>query len=345
MSSASSPSEPRFLFVVGLMRSGTSVLYRLLNSHPGIALMYETNILAEGPLLRPAGGPGAWSQRLEFWNGVLSRHGIEREAAPALPSRVGGPREAFAAMAQAYAQPKPGAYIGCKSVHYCDHLPAIARAFPNARFIVLWRPLGEIVDSLLRSGRTNPYLAPVRRRRQVIQNFGQLAAGVVALRRLGAPVQELLYRDLVTDPAGVSRGLCNFLELAWTPAMLALDPASVASIPREDHHFHARNTAAGVLPARDLDVPAALATTVRAYEAFWAKKFAGQPVLNVPRSALPPGPDPRFFVFRRVTDALLYRQHRTLIYVKLLVYRFAPTFVLRWYRSRFGRNRSQTGTV
>ena len=51
-------------------------------------------------------------------------------------------------------------------------LPAIAEAFPAARFVVLWRPLAEIFDSLRRAGETNRYLSPKRRARQLLQQHG-----------------------------------------------------------------------------------------------------------------------------------------------------------------------------
>ncbi len=47
----------KFLFVVGTMRSGTTILYRLLHSHPQIALMYDADTFALSPLLWPS-----WSQ-------------------------------------------------------------------------------------------------------------------------------------------------------------------------------------------------------------------------------------------------------------------------------------------
>ena len=38
------------LFVVGMWRSGTSLLYALLNQHPQIGLMYESDMLTLAPL-------------------------------------------------------------------------------------------------------------------------------------------------------------------------------------------------------------------------------------------------------------------------------------------------------
>src|SRR5277367_4851022 len=68
------PSGTNPVFVVGVFRSGTSLLYALLNQHPQIALMYECNVWDfpekfSGMRLR-----GDWRARLEFFGRALSRH-------------------------------------------------------------------------------------------------------------------------------------------------------------------------------------------------------------------------------------------------------------------------------
>ena len=330
-------SERRYLFVVGVLRSGTTVLYRLLNNHPQIALMFEADIFSVGPLLWPGPGGTGWMKRLDFWGGVLTRHGIEGDLARALPARVDGPVEAFKAIGQAYEQLKPGTYIGCKSIHYCNQLQTLARAFPTARFVVLWRPMGEIIDSMQRAGQTNPYLSPARRMRQVLQEYPHLVESVIALRRQGRAVHELVYRELVVNPEAACRSLCDFLDLPWAPQMLSIDPANIFPIPDGGHHYHARHTAPTLLRDRPLEIALPIAEKIRSYEDFWVARFANLPVTPVPRSALPPGPTLKYFSLVRWLDYLHYRVHRALIFCKLLVYRFAPLSWLHMYRVLTGR--------
>src|SRR6185436_2176919 len=62
------------IFLVGVFRSGTSLLYSLLNQHPEISLMYETDIW---DFPRPFSNfrfRGNWLERQEFYNRALSRH-------------------------------------------------------------------------------------------------------------------------------------------------------------------------------------------------------------------------------------------------------------------------------
>jgi hypothetical protein len=312
------------------MRSGTTLLYRLLNNHPQITLLYEADAFAVGPLLWPSLRAGVWHQRLDFWNGTLRRHHIP---ASALPAQVRGPAEALECLGRAYAEQKPSVYIGSKTIHCSNRLAAMAQAFPAARFVVIWRPLAEIIDSLHRAGQTNAYLSPARRSRQLFQQYGELVEGVLALRRLQRSVHEVLYGELVVNPEISCRGLCDFLELPWSPSMLSTDPFSVSAVPAAPHHFRARSSPPERLQVPRSEIPAPAAAKLRSYERYWADRFAGQPVRMAPASALPPGPGLQHFRLQLWLDRLAYRVHRFLIFSKLFVYRFAPLTVLRWYRS------------
>src|SRR5450755_3090700 len=106
--STDSPSGP--LFVVGMWRSGTSLLYTLLNQHPQIALLYEGDI----PILRPFFWPlqrSQWFARWEFWNGAAHRHKIDRATLPARPPNA---QEAAEAVYHQYASRMNAAIWGEK---------------------------------------------------------------------------------------------------------------------------------------------------------------------------------------------------------------------------------------
>src|SRR5579864_857374 len=97
------------LFVVGMWRSGTSLLYALLNQHPQIALMYEGDLPLLWPLFLGGKAKSDWAERWEFWNSALSRHQLQRGK---LSGKVDGVR---AATELAYREYSSGAIWGCKS--------------------------------------------------------------------------------------------------------------------------------------------------------------------------------------------------------------------------------------
>src|SRR5580704_13879540 len=122
--STDSASGP--LFVVGIWRSGTS----LLNQHPLIALLYEGELPVMRALFSGGHAKSDWLERWDFWNQGASRHGIDGSAiAPGLDIR-----STTEAVCKQYAARKGAAIWGCKSPQYYDCLPQLAGEFPNAKF-------------------------------------------------------------------------------------------------------------------------------------------------------------------------------------------------------------------
>src|SRR5271157_5175771 len=108
------------LFVVGMFRSGTSLLYALLNQHPQIALMYEGDLAHLPSLFWFPTDTRQWLTKWNFWNGAVSRHKIDINS---LPSGVSDLQSAVREAYMAYARQKAGATIwGCKSPTYFDEL-------------------------------------------------------------------------------------------------------------------------------------------------------------------------------------------------------------------------------
>src|SRR5215472_17845999 len=72
------------VFVVGVWRSGTTLLYSLLNQHPDLRLFYESDLPVLWPMFHFSGGRHAWREKWEYWNAGLSRHDLD-------PERLEGP--------------------------------------------------------------------------------------------------------------------------------------------------------------------------------------------------------------------------------------------------------------
>src|SRR5215469_14137478 len=113
------------VFVVGMWRSGTSLLYSLLNQHSEVALMYEGELAVLEPYFWIPRKKKDWLAKWELWNKALSRHRIESQCIP------GGKYDLRSAIETAYieyARQKKGAITwGCKSPNYCNLLSRLAR--------------------------------------------------------------------------------------------------------------------------------------------------------------------------------------------------------------------------
>ena len=55
------------LFVIGIWRSGTSLLYALLNKHPQISLLYEGDLYCLRPLFWIPRAASSWLARWDLW--------------------------------------------------------------------------------------------------------------------------------------------------------------------------------------------------------------------------------------------------------------------------------------
>jgi len=65
------------LFVVSMWRSGSSLLYALLNKHPQVNLMYEADLLLLRPVFLKPARFSDWAERWQFWNQAFERHGLD----------------------------------------------------------------------------------------------------------------------------------------------------------------------------------------------------------------------------------------------------------------------------
>src|SRR5260370_20945350 len=112
--------SPGPVFVVGMWRSGTSLLYALLNQHPQIGLMYESDFPLLPSLFLLPRKSSSWIPKVDSWNGALTRHKID---AAAIPEDTVGLPNALRAVAQQYASKQVPTTSGWHSPtqHACSH--------------------------------------------------------------------------------------------------------------------------------------------------------------------------------------------------------------------------------
>ncbi|MBA2435780.1 MAG: sulfotransferase [Chthoniobacterales bacterium] len=219
------------LFVVGMYRSGTTLLYALLNQHPEIALLYECDALAvPGPSASSARWP-RWIERNELWNDVLTRHRIER-------GEIGS--HDLRGLYQAFSGRSGAQFYGEKAPAYARWLPKMLRNFPQARLIVVLRELPEIYQSVLDAGRKGSRF--FRRRGQLPRLLWSHRAMMRDLGRLKqTPVFLLRYREVVSDASEVGKRICDFLGLPFNDAMSSLVGADFSAIYAAPHHDWVRS--------------------------------------------------------------------------------------------------------
>ncbi len=230
MSSSPDRSGNPYVFVVGCPRSGTTLLQRMLNSHPELAVANDTHFIPRVLKQNPSNyvNPALTPNLIE---GVYTYHRFHRlglnnvnvaaavRGADTYGAFVRGLYNAFARMNE-----KPLA--GEKTPDYCRHIPLLHALFPDARFIHIIRDGRDVALSTLEwaTSKKGPGKLP-------LWNTDPLATCALWWRRqvgmgcrdgrpLGDAVYcEIRYEDLVADSESSLRRLADFLGLDYSPQM------------------------------------------------------------------------------------------------------------------------------
>jgi hypothetical protein len=320
--SVANDNEP--LFVVGMWRSGTSLLYALLNQHSHLALMYEGDLPLLRPLFRNGKAKSDWLERWEFWNGALSRHEVN------LPSAPDAAHSLPEAMRLVYRRFSGLARWGCKSPNYFDRMVQLAQDFPNASFIVIYRDPFEICRSVVRAARKSYWFAKLGMPLRALLGYREMKRQAERLTNLGVRVHQLQYEDLVRNPNRVLGEVCTFLQIPFDPRMAGLEGADRSAIYDAEHHAGVKGKKIFAAGEREEVLSPAFQRKVRRYVNFWHREHGGTwPVHPHPDSsqARPAGS------LERALDALCYRALRTLDETVIWIYCYAPMRLLRAYRS------------
>jgi LPS sulfotransferase NodH len=198
--------DSRFIFIVGLPRSGTTLVERILTGLGGVRSNGETENFSRA---MAAAAP-------KIAGDIFER------AAAANPDDVAAN---YARLADAHAS--NGRIIEKLPTNYL-YLGAIRRALPAAKIVLVGRTALDSCFAMYRTlfGEAYPFT----------YDFGELARYYAAYGRLmlhwrsalGGALHEVIYEDLVRDPQAVGAALARHCGLAWNP--LAADIQSNKSV-------------------------------------------------------------------------------------------------------------------
>ena len=314
--------SPGPIFVIGMWRSGTSLLYTLLNQHPQIALTYESDLFLLRSLFRGGSSRPDWLERWEFWNNALSRHDIDTSK---LPARGADYPSAATEMWKQYAN---DALYGDKSPNYFDAMQELAGEFPNARFIVIWRDLADTCRSIVRASEGSAFFAKRGITHRALIGYRKMKRECDALLRRGVPLHQVQYEEMVRTPDAVMQGICAFLQIPFDPRMASLAGADRSAIYEAPQHAGVKSEEIGLKGKRNVILPTGLSEKVARYVAYWKRESAGSWPMY-PQSA---GGTQPARLLERAADEVYFRVLRAFDRFTAFVYCYAPIDVLRRYR-------------
>lgn len=214
------------IFIGGLERTGTSLLYALLASHPNLAMTRRTNwwTYFDGHF-----GDLAEDANLDRCLTAMMRYRRHRKLEPdrdrLRDEFVAGDRSycrLFALLEEHHAERVGKPRWGDKSLHTERYAERVFACFPGARILHMVRDPRDRYASALKRWKSNR------------GGVGSATAAWIASVRLGERNAKrypdrfriVRYETLANDPEGTLRDLCAFVDEPYEPAMLAMGGAS-----------------------------------------------------------------------------------------------------------------------
>ncbi len=258
------------IFVVGVWRSGTTLLYSLLNQHSDIRLFYESDLPVLWPMFKFPSGRKTWVEKWEYWNAGVSRHDLD-------PDRLTVPVSTLAEAAELagrqFAAEKGKTRWGCKSPSYYDRLDYLAREFPKARFVVIWRDPEEVCRSVVNAASSAIWFSRPGTTHKALLASTILKKQVEKLQAMGAYVHQLHFRDLTGDTTNTMRGICEFLEVPFESAMTILERADRGAVFEGAHHTLAKGNQIIAQKERKDSLSQEMKDKIHRYKALWKAQF------------------------------------------------------------------------
>ncbi len=194
----------RHVFLMGFMRSGTTLLEQALARHPDVAALEETEALAAGADL------------------LVRADGFDRLADLDAPEADDYRRAYWAAVRGAGVEPAGKVFVD-KLPFNGAKLPLIAKLFPEARIVFALRDPRDVVFSCFqRRLRPNGYAYELSDLADAARLYDAYMSLVSRYRAsLDLQIYDHRHEALVDDFEGAVRAVCEHIGLEFDPAMTA----------------------------------------------------------------------------------------------------------------------------
>lgn len=218
------------VFIVGVPRSGTTLVQQILGAHPNLAIPWESHFIPHFPHLLQRFGdlrePGVRARlirSIDYFAATVhedSKDGkwlpglhenAERVAAGAAPHYAGIVEAIFTYYADQLGKPR----WGDKTPGNISYMGRISAMFPNAKFIHVVRDGRDVALSTLGlSFGANTVYRAARHWKKLVQR------GIDFEREAPGALLRVRYEDILLDPEREARCMCAFIGEEFRPEML-----------------------------------------------------------------------------------------------------------------------------
>lgn len=225
------PRPNPYLFLVGCPRSGTTLLQRMLDHHPDLAVTNDSHFIPRA--IAPSAARADLPLTPELVERVVGYRRFPRlEVAESTAREAASRSETYAEFVSElyteHARLRGKTLAGEKTPDYVRHIPQLHALFPRARFIHILRDGRDVALSTLEwaTGEKGPGKFGLWREEPVavcaLWWRWQVESGRRDGSSLGADCyREVRYEDLIAEPEKNLRSLADFLDLPYAPEMAA----------------------------------------------------------------------------------------------------------------------------
>ena len=209
------------IFIIAVDRSGTTLLNLMLDTHPDIAMPYESKFITDfyrnGTYQIDYTNNEELTRMLENiltgryvsrWDEALTLNDIDRSKCTNFPSTI-------TAIYMAYARKKGKGIWGDKDPYYVCDVDILYKLFPHAKFIFLVRDGRDVALSIKEQWwGPNDFVNCLKYWEKMVL----LSSKMLAMLPV-KDVYHLRYEDLVLNPEQELRRVCSFLGVGYVANM------------------------------------------------------------------------------------------------------------------------------
>lgn len=209
--------DKKLVFIVGVGRSGTSLLQSMLNAHPEIAFLPETGFLRSYVFRQKRVFKDVTEKenfvRTLYLDDKYKRTQVNPES---IVTNSESYIQVYYSLLKSYAG-EESKYVGDKDPRFLDFLPELNNILPSSKVIHIIRDPRDVVLS-----RTK---ADWSKRWPFFMHACMYKAQLERGRRLGRKIfrknyLEIYYENLIINPEQVLKEIMEFLELEYNDSML-----------------------------------------------------------------------------------------------------------------------------
>jgi len=196
---------PKLIFIVGMMRSGTSLTEQMISQLPSVTPGGEMNAVARS-VIPFESVPSPWgAQPFPVSRLIYNQRVINKIAQSA---------------ATYYTDVAKEGIVTDKQPYNTFYVPLIARLFPDAKIIHCCRdPQDTCLSNFMQTyARPHPYTHDLSWLGRYSADYLRMMAEWHKLPEVN--MLDVQYEDTVSDPEAQSKRICEFLEIPWTEDIL-----------------------------------------------------------------------------------------------------------------------------